>query len=327
MQFGQLKRREFISLLGGVAAWPLVGRAQEPVIGWITVASSPDKGEHTAFLSGLNERGYIEGKNVSIEYRLAAGRIDRFPELVAELVARGVDVIIAGSGTPSALAAKAATKTVPIVFINGWDPVAAGLVARLNRPGGNLTGVNIFSLDVAAKRLQLLHELVPTAAVIGLLANPVNPTVQSEITEIIEAARSLGLEVHVSNASHERDFEPAFSFLMRQRAQALILTGDSLFLSRFNQLVALAARHRLPASYGYREFPVAGGLMSYGASLRDSFRLMGVYTGRILQGEPPAGLPVLQPTKFEFVLNLSTAKSLTLAIPDKLLALADEVIE
>jgi putative ABC transport system substrate-binding protein len=323
-----MRRREFIALVGGAAAaWPLAARAQESVIGWITIASSPDKGEHTAFVSGLNQRGYIEGKNVSIEYRFAAGRVDRYPDLVAELVTRRVDVIITESGTPAALAAKAATKTIPIVFINGWDPVAAGLVNSLNRPGGNLTGINIFSIDVAAKRLQLLHELVPTATVIGLLVNPANPTVQSETTETIEAARSLGLEVHVANANHERDFEPAFSFLMQHRAEALILTGDALFFSRLNQLVALAARHRMPASYGYREFPVAGGLMSYGASLRDACRQMGVYAGRILQGESPADLPVLQPTKFEFVLNLGTARSLTLAIPDKLLALADEVIE
>ena len=326
-----MRRRDVLRLLGGAAALgPRATSAQQsamPVVGWITLRSSPDRDEHAAFLNGLNERGYMEGKTVSIEYRFAAGRIDRFPELITELLARRVDVIIAGSGTPSALTAKAATKTIPIIFINGWDPVAAGLVASLNRPGGNVTGINIFSLDIAAKRLQLLHNLVPTATVIGLLANPINPTVESETREIIEGARSLGLKVHVANASDEREFEPAFSFLMQQRTQALILTGDSLFLNKFNQLVALAARYQVPASYGYREFATAGGLMSYGASLTDAFRQIGVYAGRILDGEAPARLPVLQPTRFEFVLNLKTAKALGLDVSAALLALADEVIE
>jgi putative ABC transport system substrate-binding protein len=236
-------------------------------------------------------------------------------------------VIVAGAGTPSALEAKAATKTIPIVFVNGWDPVAAGLVVSLNHPGGNLTGINIFSVDVAAKRLQLLHELVPTAVVIGLVANPTNPTAQSETKEIIEAARSFGLEVQVANVSSERDIEPAFSSLVQQKVQALVLTGDTLFLGSFGQFVALAAQHKVPVCYGYREFPAAGGLMSYGASLKDVYRQMGVYAGRILQGELPANLPVLQPTKFEFVLNLGTAKSLALPVSAQLLALADEVIE
>jgi ABC-type uncharacterized transport system substrate-binding protein len=320
-----IERRKFLATLGGAAAsWPLAASAQQqamPVIGWLSARSSPDEDEMTAFRSGLSERGYIEGKNVSIEFR--SGRNDRLAELATELVARRVNVLIAASGTPSALAAKAATTTIPIIFGIGGDPVTAGLVASWNRPGGNLTGYSLITVDLAPKRLELLREVVPSAAVIALLVNPSNPNAQPQTNEVRDAARARGMQLHIVTASSERDF----ATLIREPADALLVSGDPFLLSRTDQLVALAAHHHIPAIYAYREFAAAGGLMSYGASLAAQWRELGVYTGRILKGEKPADLPVQAPTKYELVINLKTAKALGLEVPPTLLARADEVIE
>ena len=308
-------RREFITLLGGAATWPLAARGQQPVmpvIGWLSIRSSPDEQLRNlvaAFRVGLSERGYIEGKNVSIEYRFASGRDDRFPTLATELVERRVDVIVVGN-TPSALAAKAATSTIPILFAVGGDPVATGLVTSLNRPGGNLTGYSIITLDLAAKRLELLRELLPSARLVAFLANPSNPYTEPETNEVRDAAHSLGLRLHVLTASSEIDFVPAFATMIGQRVDALLMSADTFLWARTDQLLALAARHGLPAIYAYRESVAAGGLMSYGASLAVEWRQLGVYAGRILRGEKPADLPVQQPTKFELVINLKTAKAL-----------------
>jgi putative tryptophan/tyrosine transport system substrate-binding protein len=331
MQFDQ-KRREFITLLGGAAAWPLAARAQQPampVIGFLGSAS-PDRwaGRMRAFHQGLSETGYAEGRNVAIEYRWAVGQNDRLGPLAAELVGRQVTVIVTPGSTPAALAAKAATTTIPIVFEVASDPVELGLVTSLARPGGNITGVTSLNAEVGPKRLELLHELVPTATVVGLLVNPTNPNLAELTTKNLHAAaRSLGLKMHILHASADRDFDTVFATLNQLRAGALVIGTDPFFSSRLEQLATLTAHHAVPTVYQFREFTANGGLMSYGGSLTDTFRAAGVYTGRILKGDKPADLPVQRTTKVELFLNLRTAKVLGLEVPRTLIARADEVIE
>jgi putative ABC transport system substrate-binding protein len=325
-----MRRREFIALLGGTVAWPQSARAQQatlPVVGFLDGGSpEPDAFRVDAVRQGLKEAGYVEGQNVTIEYRWAQNQYDRLPALAADLVRRQVTVIVASSNA-AALAAKAATTTIPIVFEIGGNPVMIGLVAGLGRPGGNTTGVTFLGSELTAKQLEVLHETVPKTAVIGLLENPTNPNADSVRRDVQAAADALGRKLVVAKAVVESDIDPAFTSLVQQRIGALLVRSDGLFNGRTEQLVALAARHALPAIYPVREFAVAGGLISYGANLRDALRQVGVYTGRILNGEKPSDLPVQQSTKVELVINLKTAKALGLDIPQTLLGRADEVIE
>jgi putative tryptophan/tyrosine transport system substrate-binding protein len=331
MQFDQLKRREFITLLGGTAAtWPLAARAQQavPVVGVLS-AEWPNlfSDRLRAFHDGLRETGYVEGRNLAIEYRWAEGRNDRLPALATELVRRQVTVLVATS-TPAVLAARIATTTIPIVFFVAADPVQLGLVTSLSRPEGNLTGVVTLNVEVAAKRLQLLHELVPTATIVALLVNPSNTALAETITKELEAAaRTLGVQLHVLHASSERELDTAFAALVQLRAGALVIGADALFNSRGEQLAELTIRHRVPAIYQFREFVSTGGLMAYGSTVLDTYRPLGVYTGRILKGEKPAELPVQQATKVELVINMKTAKALGLTVPLPLIGRVDEVIE
>jgi putative ABC transport system substrate-binding protein len=326
-----LRRRQFITLLGGAGVWPVVVRAQQPVmpvIGFLNVASSDGyRSMVTAFRQGLQESGYVEGRNVAIEFRWAEGRSDRLPALAADLVHRQLTVIAATS-TPAALAAKAATTTIPIVFETGGDPITLGLVANLNRPGGNVTGVTQLNTEVAPKRLELLHELVPTARAIALLVNPTSPGLTEFVLRASQAAaQTLGLNLHVINASTESDFDGVFANVIRLRAGGLVIGADPFFTSRQEQLAALALHHAVPTVYEYHEFVAAGGLASYSGSITDAYRLAGVYAARILKGEKPGELPVQQATKFEMFLNLKTAKALGITVPLPLLGRADEVIE
>ena len=326
-----IRRREFIPLLGGVAAWPLAARAQEqpamPVVGFVN-AGLLDAPLIAGFRKGLNEAGYVESQNVTVEYHWLAGQFDRLPVLMADLAHRRVAVIATPAGILASQAAKAATTTIPIVFSVGEDPVKLGLVDSLARPGGNATGINIFTVEVTAKRLGLLHDLVPKSVRIAVLVNPANaPIAETTLRDIPEAARALGLQIHIVNASTSREIEAAFAALVREQADALFVAGDAFFNSRRVQLATLAAHYRIPAAYSLREAVEAGGLMSYGADRADMYRQVGVYTGQILKGAKPAELPVLQSSKFEFVINAQTARLLGIEVPNALQLLADEVIE
>jgi len=325
-------RRDFITLLGGAAAaWPFAAHAQQPampVVGFLNSASAPSNATQlAAFRQGLQEAGYREGQNVAIEYRWAGGQYDRLPSLTIDLVAHRVSVIFAADNTAAQMA-KPASTTIPIVFSIGGDPVKLGLVASLNRPGGNITGVSFLTTTLVAKKLELLHEVVPTALTIGLLVNPSNPNAEPNTREAQEAAHALGLQLHVLNAANEREIDAAFGMFVQRHVGALFVDGDPFFTSLGSRIVALAARHAMPAIYGGNpDARAAGGLMSYGASSADASHLAGIYVGRILQGTKPADLPVQQSTKFDLVLNLKTAKALGLTIPPSVLARADEVIE
>jgi putative ABC transport system substrate-binding protein len=326
-----MKRREFITLLGGAAAaWPLAARAQQPampVIGFLNTASPrPYTARVRAFHQGLGETGYAEGRNVAIAYRWAEGQTERLPGLAADLVAQRV-AVITGANIAAALAAKAASTTIPIVFAISIDPVEVGLVASLNRPGGNITGATTLSAELGLKRLELLHEVIPTASKVAFLVNPTAPIAESLTRDMQEAARTLGLQLHVLRASTEDDFDIVFATLPRVQAGALVISADPFFNSRTERLAQLASRYVVPAIFSYREFAEAGGLMSYGGSFADAYRLVGIYTGRILNGDKPANLPVQQTTKVELFINLKAAKALGLTIPLPILGRADEVIE
>jgi putative tryptophan/tyrosine transport system substrate-binding protein len=328
-----VKRRDFIALAIATAAWPLATRAQQPAMPVMGYLDSRSRDTDTspflaAFHRGLNETGYVEGHNVIIEYRWAEGQNDRLPALAAELVRRRVAVIVTPASTAATLAAKAATAAIPIVFAIGTDPVKIGLVASLNRPGGNATGISNFGAQLGAKRLGLLHELLPGAARFGVLVNPDNPVfTESFVTELLPAASAIGREIEVITASTNRGIDAAFPTFVKKRADALLISPDPLFTTRRVQLIMLSVRHALPALYHRREFTEAGGLMSYGSDLSEQHRQAGVYVGRILKGEKPAEMPVQLPTRFEFVINLQTARTIALDIPPTLLARADEVIE
>jgi putative ABC transport system substrate-binding protein len=330
-----VKRRDFITLLGGAVVAPslfrpLAARAQQaiPVVGWLnSQAAGPMGHVAAAFQEGLKETGYVVGQNVTIEFRWAEDRYDRLPAMAAELVRRPVAVIVAGGGNVSAVAAKAATATIPIVFPVVTDPVKGGLVASINRPGGNVTGIAAFTVELDPKRLELLCELVPAARVIGALIDGNRPEADDQVRALQVAAQTLGRQLVVARIDARRDFDAAIAALAEQKASALLVGASPIFTSARDQIIALAARHALPAIYQFRDFAASGGLISYGASATDSYRQAGVYVGRILKGEKPADLPVLQPVKFDLVINLVTAKALGLEVPDKLLALATEVIE
>jgi putative ABC transport system substrate-binding protein len=327
-----MRRREFITLLGGsVAAWPRVARAQQPAMPVIGFLNNLSPGAIThpvaAFREGLREAGYIEDHNIAIEYRWAESHNERLPELAADLVRRQVAVIVATGGGASALAAKASTSTIPTVFSSATDPVKLGLVASLNRPGGNATGVHVMTNALEAKRLGLLHELVPSATTIAVLVNPSTPGADSQLTEAETAAHAIARKIHVLRADNEPELDKLFASLAKDRAEALLVAADPFFNTHRQQIVALAARYAIPAIYEFREFAAAGGLMSYGISLADAYRHIGVYTGKILQGTKPADLPVMQPIKFELVINIKAANALGITVPPMLLARADEVIE
>jgi putative ABC transport system substrate-binding protein len=325
-------RRQFIGALGGATiAWPPAARAQQPtlpVIGFLN-GQSPTQYEYyvDAFRQALNEAGFVEGRNVAIEYRWAEGRYDKLPALATDLVRRQVSVIAATGTTAAVLAAKTATATIPIIFTTGGDPVKAGLVPNLNRPGGNITGISFLTNEIGSKQVELLCEMVPSATSVGLLVNPHGPNTDAEIADALKAARVLGRQIHVVNASSEREIDMAFEAFVQQRVNAIVVAADAFFTARRDQVVALAARHALPAIYSLREEATVGGLMSYGASQVDAYRQAGVYTARVLKGEKPADLPAMLPTNFQLVINLKTAKTLGIEVPPGLSARADEVIE
>jgi putative ABC transport system substrate-binding protein len=326
-----VRRREIIALLGGVAAWPLAARTQQramPVIGFLG-SRSPAESTYVvaAFRCGLGEAGFIEGQNCLIAFRWADGRYDKLPALAAELVGMRVSVVFAAGGSISAHAAKAATSTIPIVFSAAFDPVRLGLVASLNRPGGNLTGMSDFTAALAGKRLESLKELTPTAAVMAYLVNPSSTSAEIESKEAQLAATALGIELHMLDVDPRVDLDGIFATVAKLGARALVVSGEASFVSQRDRLVTLSARHAIPTSYAWREFVTAGGLMSYGTSLSESYRQAGIYVGRVLKGENPSDLPVVQPSKFELIINLKTAKALGITVPPALLARADEVIE
>jgi len=321
-----MRRREFITLLGVASMWPLAGRAQQtamPVVAFLR-DTAPDVGLATAFRDGLNETGFVEGQNVAIEYQWGEG--DRLPAMASELVRRKVNVIATG-GLPASLAAKSATSAIPVVFATGDDPVLVGLVTSLNRPGGNVTGISFLLSVLVGKRIELIRELAPSATTVAFLVDPTFPTSESATRDAQAAARALGLQLLVLNASSQGDFQAAFARIREHHASALIVNANTLFTSYINQLIALAAHHAVPTIYQLRQAVEAGGLASYGASFADAYRQAGIYAGRVLKGEKPSELPVLQPTKFELVINLKTANALGLTVPPALLARADEVIE
>jgi putative ABC transport system substrate-binding protein len=326
-----MKRREFVSLFGAAITWPLVAHAQQPtlpVVGFLNAASAQNYTRQlAAFLKGLGESGYVDGRNVAVEYRWAEDQNDRLPAMAADLVHRQV-AVIAATSTPAALAANAATTTIPVIFELGSDPVQLGLVASLSRPGGNVTGVTSSNIEVAPKRLEWLHELLPTARVMALLVDPTDPTnAKTAVSEVSAAAHTFGLQLHVLNASNESDFTEVFAKLIQLGAGGLVVAGGPFFASHEKQLAALTVRHAVPAAFEHRAFTAAGGLLSYGSDITDAYRLTGIYTGRILRGDKPAELPVQQATKVELYINLKTAKALGLTVPLPLLGRADEVIE